>query len=218
MKEIAARLYVPPASVHLWTRDIVIRPEHAARNMERSRAAFSVTWAEQHRERRRRAQIRGREQARQADALHEAGCMLYWAEGTKDRNSVGFSNSDMNMVRFFAECLRTCFSVPPADFSLRLNVYLGNGLSLLEIEDRWLAVLDLHRTCLRKHIINHFPTSSSGRRPNRLPYGVCTLRVLRSTYLVQHVYGAIQEYAGFDEPTWLDGRRRRRGKPASADQ
>jgi hypothetical protein len=23
--------------------------------------------------------------------------------------------------------------------------------------------------------------------------------------LVQHIYGAIQEYAGFDEPRWLDG-------------
>jgi hypothetical protein len=38
------------------------------------------------------------------------------------------------------------------------------------------------------------------------------LRVLKSTHLVQHIYGAIQEYAGFDEPRWLDGPPR---KPAS---
>jgi hypothetical protein len=113
--------------------------------------------------------------------------------------------------------MRTCFSIQPADLSLRLNVYLGNGLSLREIEDRWLSVLDLPRTCLRKHVVNHFPTSSSGRRPHRLPFGVCTLRVLRSTYLVQHIYGAIQEYGGFDEPRWLDGPPRK-PKPASADQ
>jgi len=49
---------------------------------------------------------------------------------------------------------------------------------------------------------NHMPTSSSGRARNKLPYGVCTLRV-HSTWMLQHIYGAIQEYAGFDEPTWL---------------
>jgi len=41
-------------------------------------------------------------------------------------------------------------------------------------------------------------------RRNKLPYGVCSIRVRRSTRIVQHIYGAIQEYAGFDEPRWLD--------------
>jgi hypothetical protein len=58
---------------------------------------------------------------------------------------------------------------------------------------------------LRKHTLNHLPTSSSGGKKNKLPYGVCALRVLRSTRIVQHIYGAIQEYAGFEEPRWLDG-------------
>ena len=51
--------------------------------------------------------------------------------------------------------------------------------------------------------INPLPTSSSGLKKNRLPYGVCTLNV-HSTELVQHIYGATQEYAGFEEPRWLD--------------
>jgi hypothetical protein len=38
---------------------------------------------------------------------------------------------------------------------------------------------------------------------SKLPHGVCTLRV-QSTWIVQHNYGAIQEYGGFDEPGWLD--------------
>ena len=28
---------------------------------------------------------------------------------------------------------------------------------------------------------------------------------VHDTQLVQHIYGAIQEYAGFEEPRWLDG-------------
>ena len=56
-------------------------------------------------------------------------------------------------------------------------------------------------------MLNHMPTSSSGRARNKLPYGVCTLRV-HSTWMVQHIYGAIQEYAGFDEPRGSTGRAR----------
>jgi hypothetical protein len=130
--------------------------------------------------------------------------MLYWAEGSKGRNSVVLTNSDPQMLRFFARFLRESMGVKDADLSMRLNVYLGNGLSLERIEDFWLGVLDLPHTALRKHSINHFPTSSSGKK-RTLPYGVCTLRVSRSTRLVQHIYGAIQEYAGFAEPRWLDG-------------
>lgn len=45
------------------------------------------------------------------------------------------------------------------------------------------------------------PTSSSRRAKNKLPYGVCSL-VLHNTQAVQHIYGAIQGYAG-EEPGWL---------------
>jgi hypothetical protein len=107
------------------------------------------------------------------------------------------------MMRFFWRFLGECFDVPRERVTLRLNVYLGNGLPLTAIENAWLDALSLPRSCLRGHTINHFPTSSSGKKKNRLPYGVCQLR-LHSTPVLQHIYGAIQEYAGFDEPRWLD--------------
>jgi hypothetical protein len=138
------------------------------------------------------------------DPLHMAGCMLYWAEGEKRRNQVVFTNSDVAMVQFFMRFLRE-LGVRPQDCRIRLNVYTNNGLPLKEIERHWLRALGLPASCLRGHSINHYPTSSSGRRRKKLPYGVCTLTVARSTELVQHIYGAIQEYAGFDEPRWLDG-------------
>jgi hypothetical protein len=129
--------------------------------------------------------------------------MLYWGEGAKGRNAVKLCNSDPNMVRFFRDFLVGCFDVDPSRFRIYLHVYLGNGLTIREIENRWLKLLDLPRSCLRSHSINPLPTSSSGKKRNKLPYGVCTLS-LGSTQIVQHIYGAIQEYAGFEEPRWLD--------------
>jgi hypothetical protein len=107
------------------------------------------------------------------------------------------------MVRYFLRFLTECFGVEKDRVALSLNVYTNNGLTIDEIETGWLEMLDLPGSCVRKHQVNCPPTSSSGRRRRKLPYGVATL-ASGDTTLVQHIYGAIQEYAGFDEPCWLD--------------
>lgn len=213
-KRIASSVGISVATAHAWAKDIQITDEQRQHNLAHMTPKSEVvmkraaTWRAINRRRRLSYQQEGREMARTGDAVHQAGCMLYWAEGGKERNSMVFCNSDLNMVCFFCGFLVRCFSVEPSSFSVRLNVYTGNGLSVREIEDRWLRTLGLPRSCLRKHSVNHFPTSSSGRRTNRLPYGVCTLR-LNDTRIIQHIYGAIQEYGGFDEPRWLDCAPRR---------
>jgi transposase-like protein len=224
IKKIARRIGVSPSSVLVWTRDIELTPEQldALQVRERSnRESFrsrAKTWRHVARLRRLDWQEQGRRRARLGDPLHEAGCMLYWAEGGKSRNLLSLVNSDANMLRFFARFLRECLEVESERFRVRLNVYLGNGLSMVEIEDFWLDALEAPRSCLRKHTLNSYPTSSSGQKRS-LRYGVCTLRVAQGTPLVQHIYGAIQEYAGFEEPHRLDGppRKQRKKKQAPTD-
>jgi hypothetical protein len=129
--------------------------------------------------------------------------MLYWAEGTKARNTIKLANSDPGMIAFFRRFLVHGLRVDPDEIRFSVNVYTSNGLSIEQVEEHWLRVLELRGSCARKHTVDHMPTSSSGRARNKLPYGVCTVAV-NSTRLVQHIYGAIQEYAGFDEPAWAD--------------
>lgn len=52
-------------------------------------------------------------------------------------------------------------------------------------------------------MVNVYSKYSQKKRRNKLPYGTCKVVVSR-TAIVQHIYGAIQEYAGFDRPEWLD--------------
>ena len=117
------------------------------------------------------------------------------------------------MMEVFARFLRECFSITSEDLTFSLNVYTNNGMNIDEVEFFWMELLGLSRRSARKHVVNHFPTSSSGKRTHKLPYGVCSLTVKRSTRIVQHIYGAIQEYSGIEQPGWLDGPPR---KPASA--
>jgi hypothetical protein len=39
-------------------------------------------------------------------------------------------------------------------------------------------------------------------RRNRLPYGTCRLKVC-DTRIVQSIFGAIQEYGGFEREEWV---------------
>ncbi len=210
MKRIAARLGVSVSTVSLWVRDVELDPAHRERNRQQEYARRATTWSDLNRAKRAGYQQEGRERARDDDALHQAGCMLYWAEGAKTRNSITLANSDPHLLRFFCRFLRESMGIPSEHLRVSLNVYLTNGLTIEEIENYWLSILDLPRSCLRKHAINFKPTSSSGLKRNRLPYGVCTVRAIGGRRFVQHIYGAIQEYGGFEEPGWLDGPPRRR--------
>jgi hypothetical protein len=209
-RQIAAALGVSVSSVLAWTRDIQLTAAQAEANLRgprgplnpdavRRRSAGRVAAA---RARRLAFQEEGRAAARRGDPLHQAGCMLYWAEGAKSRGTIKFTNSDSHMVVLFRRFLTDALNVEAEKVLMSLNVYTNNGLTIDAIERRWLDLLALPRRSLRKHTLNHRPTSSSGRAANRLPYGVCTL-VVHSTALTQHIYGAIQEYGGFEETTWL---------------
>jgi hypothetical protein len=72
-----------------------------------------------------------------------------------------------------------------------------------EIERFWLDVTELPEVSLRQSVVNVYSKYSLKKRANKLPYGTCRVVVYR-TRVVQSIYGAIQEYGGFDRPAWLD--------------
>jgi hypothetical protein len=81
-----------------------------------------------------------------------------------------------------------------------VNCFLGNGLTLDEIEDYWLERLDLPRSSLCKATVNRPSRASKGKR-RPLLYGTVRLTV-HSTALVQQIFGAIQQYGAFEQPEW----------------
>ena len=201
------------SSVSEWVRDIELAPGQASALLARDPVASGHTlgheaWSRVCRGRREAAQEDGRLRARAGDPLHRAGCMLYWAEGSKTSAQMVFTNSDVEMMRFFVRFLRECYGVHDDEVRLTVNCFLGNGLSLAEIESWWLAHLELPRTCLRAAAVNRASKASKGvRRP--LVHGTAQIKV-HSTALKQSIFGAIQEYAGFEREEWLAAAPRRR--------
>jgi len=140
---------------------------------------------------------------RQLDPTFVAGCMLYWAEGSKSRNAVQLANSDADLMNSFLHFLRKSYEVADESIAFSVNCFLGNGLGLDDIHAWWLARLHLPAQCLRKAVVNRPSSASHHRKGNVLPYGTARITV-HSTFVVQSIYGAIQEYAGIERPEWLD--------------
>ncbi len=95
--------------------------------------------------------------------------------------------------------LRNELDVQNAEIALRIHCHTHDTGVIELIEKYWLDLLCLPQSCLRKDVIQGRAVRS---RKKRLTNGVCGIRVHR-TDLVQHIYGAIQEYGGFDRPEWL---------------
>ena len=203
IREITKIVDASKSSVSTWVRDIVLTEEQKDRLKARQ-----SQWAGQnkgaqvnrHRAREKRSlyQEAGRARAREGRPLHMMGCMLYWAEGANDKNRVYFVNSDPNMMLFFMRFLRVEMGVKNTQVKLHIHCHTTNPDDHKRIGRYWLDVLELSESCLMKIQVK----KSSDTRRNRLENGVCGIRV-QSTELAMHIYGAIQEYAGFDHPDWL---------------
>ncbi|MFL5980755.1 MAG: hypothetical protein ACJ74D_11835 [Gaiellaceae bacterium] len=147
------------SSVSLWVRDIELTPAQQQALLERNPAynRQHSGWAkvaQRRREERIAFQEDGRRRARLRDPGFVAGCMLYWAEGSKDRNQLQFSNSDLAMARFFVDFLKKYFGLQPSEIRITCHLYADHLAHQRQIEQRWLDALGLGKESLRKSVVN----------------------------------------------------------------
>ena len=189
--------------IRKWIKDIELTDAHKAALIERNpRWANAYEGGQANRRKgqiqRKAAQQTGRERAQQADPLHRKGCILYWAEGAKHESSIHLINTDPDMLVFFMRFLRESLNVLDEWVSLYVHCNTEDVLEHERMKRYWLHVLHLPLSCFRKVLLKpkskHLHTAQDN--------GICTIQV-RKTHLVMHIFGAIQEYTGIDNPAWL---------------
>ena len=95
-----------------------------------------------------------------------SGCMLYWAEGNEGTQrprlrELRASPMVVAFCRFLRESLGVERDAPPARRSTHTRTTASRSTS---IEAHWFdGARDYRASCVRKHIVDHMPTSSSGR-------------------------------------------------------
>lgn len=207
IKTIAKILDVSPSSVLNWTKSIILteaqrlqllsnpKSEEAVKNRV---AATVLTY----KKRREEYQNEGRKAAQENNIEHAMFCMLYWGEGAKSRNELKLVNTDPDMLIFFVTFLKKYFKIPQEKISYRINAYLDNGKTSQDIENYWSNVLGLPLASCRKTIEITPRSDGTKRKKNIHVNGMCAISVF-DTKLVQHVFGAIQEYAKIQRPEWI---------------
>ncbi len=203
IKDIAKEVNIQRQTVSKWCRDIELTPEQVeAHGKDDPRWLGRHNAAQQTKkealEQRLAYQETGRERARSGSDLHLLGCMLYWGEGAKGRNSLRFVNTDQHMMKLFLRFLREEFQVQDKDIYLQILHHTIDEDEIGQIENYWHSFLDLSLEC----VVQMQPKKGTRSRKARYKNGICSISI-SSTEIVQHIFGAIQEYLGFHNPEWV---------------
>jgi len=201
--KIAEELGCAKSSVSLWVRNVTLTKEQKDNINKDSHLSISKSISNNFKNKRLEYQKRGAIRVHKEDNGYLAGCMLYWGEGSKSVNYVGFTNSDVNMMKMFKQFLETYFDVSSDRFSISVNYYTDLHPSD-HIKQYWLDALNLEASNLKACQENNFPKSSKNLKSGKCEYGTCSLRVF-DVKIVQEIYGAIQKYVGFENIKWLTG-------------
>jgi len=204
--DIAAQVGVVKSTVSYWVRDIELHDSQilALNEAKRAQLRGQNRGAKANRDKfraiRQTYQDAGRLRARENPTpLHLMGCMLYWAEGAKGRTEVAFVNSDPEMMLIFCRFLKEELNMPDERLVLQVTSH-SLDVEVNEKQNQyWRNFLSLPQSCLRKTV---YKEGNPKARHRILENGICRVAVHRSEIL-QHIYGAIQEYIGVDKPEWL---------------
>ena len=199
--EISKLLNVSKGTLSAWLSGIDISDDQKLAMAQRSRARGGVAMfagAETNRrrglEKRESYREEGRQAAKMGNSLHQMGCVLYWAEGVKGRNSASFVNGDPVMMRSFSRFLfGPVVKADPRKASFSVGCYV-DILTMSEIEEFWVEQIgfDLRST---KHRVKPTRVERLAFCHPKRPHGICPLHI-NDTRVVQHIYGALEVYAG----------------------
>jgi len=201
--KIADNLHVSKSSVSLWVRNIELTEEQKQRLLDLNPCHDPNLngMAKKHKKIRIEYQKEGIKDAEKwkNEPLHMAGCMLYWAEGSKHRSELALSNSDPYLIRVFKNFLIHYYEVPESKIFLHISCHDSKRKE--EIENFWLSFLSLPRDSLNKTTIFNTSKHNTGNRLNILTNGICKMRTY-NVELAQRVFGSIQYYADFRRNEW----------------
>ena len=123
--------------------------------------------------------------------LFIGGINLYWAEGFKKDNLVGFANSDPNMIKIFILWLTNCCNITQDRIKCRLGVNESYKQKTKELELYWSKILHIPLTQFQKPYIQKVQWKKLYDNPEEY-HGVLRIRVSKSIDLLRKIHGWIE--------------------------
>ncbi|OGG24036.1 hypothetical protein A3A79_02465 [Candidatus Gottesmanbacteria bacterium RIFCSPLOWO2_01_FULL_43_11b] len=199
IKTIAKKLGVSSSTASLWCRDIVLSPQQIqvlgknAHDPYYGKRKVYIERQKQLKEDKIRqlfqrgiievAELTPRE-------LFIAGIALYWAEGFKKDNLMGFSNSDPNMIRFMVRWLKEACNISIDRLRFRLGLNETYKDKVQPIQKYWQKILRVSDQQFQKPFFQKVKWQKIYDNPENY-HGVLRIRVSKSTDLLRKIHGWI---------------------------
>ena len=184
--QIQQQVSVSQSTLSLWLHSVDLSDEQKRTISERQRKASSRT---RRRNRRLRQQSIYSSERRRINSLTPRelwlmGTVLYWAEGSKEKeyspgSGVEFTNSDPTLVGLFIDWIRNACGVDEDRLVFAIYIHESHSESMERIRDYWVREAAIPRDRLDKfYFKNHRPTNR--RNTGRAYHGVLRVRVKAS--------------------------------------
>lgn len=149
LRKISKILNIPVSTAHLWTKQVRLTPSQIKRIKVRHRKIFqlaarkaALAKSAKFKREEERYKVLGKQQIGRVSRreLMLIGAGLYWSEGFKKDNRLGFANSDPAMIKLFLKWLFEVGEVPRENIRLRVGVNVSYKNRVREIERRWVEL------------------------------------------------------------------------------
>lgn len=199
---ILKEILVAKSTLSLWLRSVNLSKRQRQRLTEK-RLAASKRGGQRKREQRLINTEKIKKLARlevkklSKDDLWLMGIMLYWAEGSKDKDykpgqGMVFSSSDPFMIKVFLKWLKEILEIPKERIVLEIYIHDNNKYRIDVVKSYWVNVTgfmssDFDRIYFKKHnIANHRRNTGSNY------YGQLRIRIRKSSTLNRKIAGWIE--------------------------
>ena len=199
---ISEILGISKGSISPWVKDVSLTDKQRKRLDIEGEKKRIKSHSESFRKKRRKYRKRGQSKKLLKDPMYMSGCMLYWAEGTKKRTSLEFTNTDPDMMLFFCKFLRKYFDVEEDRLKLYVLCYIDDTVIRVdEHKDKvmkyWCDLLDVEPENLRGVAFRKTKSFM------KYPYGVCRI-LIGDLKIIQQIYGTVEKFTGMKEEYCLD--------------
>ncbi|MFC1790276.1 hypothetical protein ACFLZP_02210 [Patescibacteria group bacterium] len=214
IREIARKLSVSSASVHSWCKDIRLTYLQEKRLKDRVFTALQKGRKKvaKQQKRKRLSEIKKYKRIgiKEVGGLSDremllVGAALYWAEGFKKDQRLGFANSDPAMVKFFINWLIKIGGVDKDEIRLRVGLNISHRYRVRKVEKYWSEITEIPLNQFQRPYFQNFKWKKEFRDPGKY-FGVLRVRANKQRVLFRKIHG------------WVEGLRQALKKVYSQDE
>lgn len=166
--EVLKKTPVAKSTLSLWLRSVSLAKSQQQRLTEKKRLAQQRGAAAKHQQRLDLVQKINTEALKEMRCLDDghlwlAGIMLYWAEGSKEKeNSIGhptiFCNSDSRMINLFIKWLSKIMKIPKEN--LGFTIYIHKTADVQKAVNFWSKNLSCDKNKIKVYFKEHNPKTN----------------------------------------------------------